>query len=396
MGAASGGTIRRSASYRIMSQDASSRSEQTDWRNRQAALADFGIRALRSFDLDTILQQGCIQVARGLDVPIAKVMQALPGQQELLIRAAVGLPPDVAVPGETRIPGEAGSAAGYALTVDEPVVSHIPTETRFRISEVVRRSRVVMSANVVIPTQDGPFGALEVDSLEERRFSPEDIDFLQVYAVMLGAAVERQRAGSVERTLMRELQHRVKNDLQVVTALLSLESSRTESFETRGRLESVASRVKSLRLVHERLFASGQVGRVDLADYIGALIRGRLRMHGLDADERIRLDLRLAPVTVDHDQAVSIGMTVNEFLTNSLKYAFPMGQGTISAALEQPAPDLLRLVVADNGIGMPARRREGGPGMGIRLIGMMVDQLRGRAEWSSEGGTRLTVTMPLR
>jgi two-component sensor histidine kinase len=379
-----------------MSQDAFERSEHADWRNRQAALADFGIQALRSFDLDTILQQGCVQVARGLDVPIAKVMQALPGQHELLLRATVGLPPDVAIPGETKVPSGGGSAAGYALTVDEPVVSHIPTETRFQVSEVVRRAQVVVSANVVIPTQDGPFGTLEVDSLEERRFSPEDIDFLRVYAVMLGAAVERQRAGSTARTLMRELQHRVKNDLQVVTALLSLESSRTDSFETRGRLESVASRVESLRLVHERLFAGGQVGRVDLADYIGALIRGRLRMHGLDSEERIRLEPSLAPVTVDHDQAVPIGMIVNEFMTNSLKYAFPMGQGVISAILEQPAPGLLRLVVADNGIGMPAHRREGAPGMGVRLIGMMVEQLGASAEWSAEGGTRLTVTMPLR
>lgn len=379
-----------------MSEDACGRSGYPDWRDRQAALADFGIQALRSLDLDSILRQGCIQVARGLGVPIAKVMQALPDRDELLVRAASGLSPDLAVQGETRIPGGDRSAAGYALTVNEPVICHIATETRFRVSEIVRRAGVAVSANVVIPTQDGPFGALEVDSLEERRFSPEDVDFLRIYAVLLGAAVERQRAGGAVLTLMRELQHRVKNDLQVVTALLSLESSRTDSFETRGRLESVASRVDSLRLVHERLFAGGQVGHVDLADYLRALVLGRLRMHGLDTDDRIKVNLKLDPVVADHDRAVSIGLTVNEFLTNSLKYAFPMGRGVITAVLEQPVPDLLRLVVADNGIGMPAQKREGAPGMGIRLIGMMADQFGGRVEWSSEGGTRLSLTMPLR
>ena len=158
-----------------MSESPSDRNHVDAWRDRQAALSEFGLHALRSVDLDPILQEACILVARGLHLPIAKVMQVLPGGEELLVRAVVGLPPGLAVPGETRVPGDSQSAAGYALTVDDPVISHIATETRFQISEIVRRAAVKVSLNVVIPTQDGPFGTLEVDSLEERSFSAEDI-----------------------------------------------------------------------------------------------------------------------------------------------------------------------------------------------------------------------------
>src|SRR5690606_25284780 len=129
----------------------------------------------------------------------------------------------LARPGETRVPGGKGSAAGYALLIRQPVISHVETETRFSISELVRRSNVRTSANAPIPLAEGKFGVLEVDSMDERECSRDDTDFLRSYANMIGAAVERQRAGSTVRNLMKELQHRVKNDLQIVTAMLTLE-----------------------------------------------------------------------------------------------------------------------------------------------------------------------------
>jgi hypothetical protein len=121
-----------------------------EWSEQQDALAEFGQFTLSSLDLDLILQRACELVARGLQAPIAKILQTLPGSDDLLIRAAVGLPPEIAVAGVTTVPGGRGSAAGYALLEGEPIISHIPTEIRFEVSEVVRRSNVVVSANVLI------------------------------------------------------------------------------------------------------------------------------------------------------------------------------------------------------------------------------------------------------
>jgi hypothetical protein len=121
-----------------------------EWSEQQDALAEFGQFTLSSLDLDLILQRACELVARGLQAPVAKILQTLPGSDDLLIRAAVGLPPEIAVAGVTTVPGGRGSAAGYALLEGEPIISHIPTEIRFEVSEVVRRSNVVVSANVLI------------------------------------------------------------------------------------------------------------------------------------------------------------------------------------------------------------------------------------------------------
>ena len=369
------------------------------WLDRQAVLADFGRYALSSSDLDAILQEGCELVARGLNVPIAKVMEALPGGQDLLVRAVVGIPPSLAEAGKTKVPGGGESAAGYALTKQEPVICHVPTETRFEISELVRRSRVRTSANVIIRGKLEPFGALEVDSLEDRTFTQDDINFLKTYAHLLAAAVERQRSGALvekfakeRETLLRELQHRIRNDLQVITALLSLEGRQAESIETRARLENVGARVNALRLVHDRLYATGKVGRVDLADYLKALCTDRFRLHGLAENGSVSLDLKLMPIEVEHDRAVAIGMVVNEFMTNSLKYAFPLGRGKIDVVLDAPEVNQARLVIADNGIGVPLHGRGEARGTGLRLIELFVQQLDATIEWSGPPGTRLTLS----
>src|SRR3954453_23578674 len=90
------------------------------WSEQQAALAEFGLVALRGKDLDAILQRACELVARGLRAPIAKVFEALLGRDELLLRAAVGVPSEVASAGTTTVPGGHGSAAGYVMLADEP------------------------------------------------------------------------------------------------------------------------------------------------------------------------------------------------------------------------------------------------------------------------------------
>jgi two-component sensor histidine kinase len=375
------------------------------WSEQQAALAEFGLVALRADDLDAILQRACELVARGLRAPIAKVAEALPGCDELLLRAAIGVPPEVATIGETQIPGGHGSAAGYTLLADEPVISHIPTETRFEPSQVVRQTGVVVSLNVLILCKNGAFGTLEVDCQEEREFTPDDINFLQTYANLLGAAVDRHRAhhqlaaAAAERAiLLRELQHRTQNDLTVVTSLLRMEARRAKRSETRWRLETVGERVESLALIYRRLYQSGATHAVDLAVYLAELVKRRFLMHGHDADhdDPIKLDLRLVSVEVNHDRAVAVGLIVNELVTNSLKYAFPLRRGTVTVSLERIEPGKARLLVADDGIGMPAEKARR-HGTGLELIPLLTKTAGGefRSEERDTGTAGiLTFTVP--
>jgi two-component sensor histidine kinase len=375
------------------------------WSEQQAALAEFGLIALRGGDLDAILQRACELVARGLRAPIAKVLEALPDRDELLLRAAVGVPSEVATTGKTTVPGGHGSAAGYIMLADEPVISHVATETRFEPSEVVRQTSVVVSLNVLILCEDRAYGTLEVDCQEEREFTTDDVNFLQTYANLLGAAVDRYRAhhqlaaAAAERAvLLRELQHRARNDMAVVTSFLRMEARRAKRSETRRRLESVGQRVESLALIYGRLYQSGATHAVDLAGYLAELVRQRFLMHGHepDDDSPIKLHLHLVPVEVNHDRAIAMGLIVNELVTNSLKYAFPLRRGTVTVSLEWIEPGKACLLVADDGIGMPTEQARG-HGTGLELIPLLTKMTGGefrREERDTGTAGILTFTVP--
>jgi hypothetical protein len=137
---------------------------------RQRALAEFGLFALRSSDINDVLQEACKQVARGLDVPIAK-LAVLQESGDLLLRGAVGLA-EFAVVGETILPGGTKSALGYGLLARAPVVSVVDEERRFDPSDLVRRSGVKVSANVVIWIDGQPFAGLEADSKTDWNVTP--------------------------------------------------------------------------------------------------------------------------------------------------------------------------------------------------------------------------------
>ena len=369
---------------------------------QQAALAEFGRHALESENLEFILQKACELVSHGLRVKIAKVLEARAGGDKILLRAAIGIPPDIARPGVTEVPADSGSAAGHALKTGQPVISDVDSETRFEIAQIVRAVGARTSANVIILGREAPYGVLEVDSVEPRAFTEDDLHFLQTYANLISAAVDRQRtqqrlaelAGQRE-LLLNELQHRTKNDLHMILAMLTLEAGQTDNVEVRARLDNVRGRVEALGLLNERLAVSAAVDRVELADYLADLCQARFHMRGQQSgSEGIRLALDLAPLSIDRRRALSVGLVANEFVTNSLKYAFPLGTGVVSVTLDKPAPGRIRLLLADDGIGI--RRDPGRPhgGLGLRLVDLLARQLGAETHWSTTDGTQLEIRFP--
>ena len=247
----------------------------------------------------------------------------------------------------------------------------------------MRRSDVVVSANVLIAGASEAFGTLEVDTLTERTFTQSDISFLRNYANLLAAAVDRHKAhrervaSAEERSvLLQELQHRTQNDMAIITSMLRMEARRAKRSETRHRLENVGQRVEVLALVYRRLYVTGMTDAVNLATYLDELVKRRFLMHGLERDDTVKLDLALAAIEVDHSQAVAVGLIVNELVTNCLKYAFPLRRGTVSVSLERAGPGRARLTVADDGIGMPADQVRG-HGIGLELAPVLAKMAHG-------------------
>jgi two-component sensor histidine kinase len=362
---------------------------------QQAVLAEFGEFALRTDDLDQILNEACRLVGRALGTDLAKVMERQADGRTLLVRAGVGWKPGIV--GQHTITTEEDTSTAHALATDDPVTSpNLAQDKRFKVACFVTDHGVKALVNVLIRGTDGnpPYGILEVDSREPRQFTGTDTDFLRTYANLLADAIERVRvlralhaAVADKERLLRELQHRVKNNLQMVASLVRLQERRARSAEARRELLAVGRRIGTLGLVYDKLYAAGEVERVDLGTYLGELGAGLLRLHAEEAP-RVHLRLDIASLVVPLDKAVPLGLIANEFVTNSFKYAFEGEPGTIGLELGRSDAGKARLRLWDDGKGLP---RDHQAGTGLLLVDGFARQVGGRAEWEVDGGTRLTV-----
>jgi PAS domain S-box-containing protein len=212
-----------------------------------------------------------------------------------------------------------------------------------------------------------------------------------------------RRALDDKSTLLKELYHRVKNNLQLIISLFNLQARSMRDAGTQRALLEAANRVRAMSLVHERLYQSRTLGAIALDEYIGELceqLASAASAHG----RGIALALDVAPLDVGLDIAVPLGLLLNELVSNSLKHAFPeRRRGTIrvtlgrEAALEG-APDsqvhdaLLRLTVSDDGIGLPPDAdRTSTQTFGLRLVGALSDQLHAELSFENHGGACITL-----
>ena len=365
---------------------------------QQSALAKFGELALSSDDLDEILTEACRLVGDALHTELAKVMELQPDGQTLLVRAGVGWKPGVV--GHATVWADSSSSEGVALQTGEPVTSDdLDAEERFSHPDFLKDNGVKAMVNVIIIGAEGkrPYGILEVDSRAPRRFTREDVTFLQTYANLLAAAVNRFQTMQELRELvaekdrlLRELQHRVKNNLQMITALVGLQQRRAASAEAKAELAAIGERIETLRLLHDKLYAAGELERVDLAPYLTEVSAALLEFHR-DSGVNVSLRTDLERVHVTPETAVPLGLIVNEFVTNSMKYAFRGGRGSLGLELRTDAHGAPTLTLWDDGAGF-AETPSGGTGM--RLINGLLGQLDATSHWDGRDGARLVIILP--
>lgn len=367
---------------------------------QQRVLAKFGEFALKAYELEDVLQEACRLVGEALHTDLAKVMELQADRKTLLVKAGVGWKPGVV--GHTTVTASVGSSEGHALQTHHAVTSDdIATEKRFVYAQFLKDNGVHALVNVIILGAEGepPYGLLEVDSKKPRHFTEDDILFLQTYANLLGSAVQRFQATEALRQavqdrerLLEELQHRIKNNLQMITAFVHTQRRRAESEEARNELVAIGHRIETLRLVHDKLYSAGEVDRVDLAPYLTELSGALLKFHG-DAAGKIRLLTDVARVYVSPETAIPLGLIVNEFVTNSMKYAFDKTDGAVGLEITSSETDLPTVTLWDDGRGFK-EKPTGGTGM--RLINGLLNQLGTKPQWNGEGGTRLVFELPQR
>jgi two-component sensor histidine kinase len=351
--------------------------------DQHTILAAFGRFALGARDMDDLMQEAARLAAKGLGAGFSKVLEHEAGTDMLLLRAGIGWR-DGAI-GVVRLPPGATSPAGYAFATGAPTVSNdLSADHRFGLPPLLADHGIRREVNVVIRGEGPPFGVLEVDDTAPGLFSSADISFLEALANTLGLALERKRdIAERERLLaergllLAEVHHRVRNSLQLVHTVLTLQANDAEDAEARRLLDLSALRVMTIAAVHERLYQGERFDAVEMRGYMLSLIEAlRAGLVALAPGRSVALEAETGAFWPPQ-RAQVLGMVLAELVTNALKY----GSGEIRVRFA--VSDMIgRLEVEDDGAGLPEGfEPQSGGGLGMRIVREL---LRGQ-------GGRLTV-----
>jgi len=209
-------------------------------------------------------------------------------------------------------------------------------------------------------------------------------------------AEERIRSSLAEKeVLLKEVHHRVKNNLQIISSLLDLQSEFITDLQLRGCFLESQNRIRSMALIHERLYGAEDFASIDFEEYVKDLSRSLFESYVVDP-RQIYLELDAGKISLDISRAIPCGLIINELVSNSLKHAFPDGRsGEISIRFKADADGWITLEIADTGVGLPAGLDFRNTGtLGLELVNLLAQQLRGEVAIRSSPGTRFIVRFP--
>jgi PAS domain S-box-containing protein len=194
-----------------------------------------------------------------------------------------------------------------------------------------------------------------------------------------------------KEVLLREIHHRVKNNMEIISSLLNMQIRHVEEEEAENVLLESQGRVKSMAMIHEKLYQSKSLSKINFKEYVENLVSDIFYSYGIKKGT-IEPDLEIEDINIDIDTAIPLGLIINELVTNSVKYAFPKCKGSIKIKLKS-SQDQLELTLADNGVGLPDDLDyKYTDSLGLQLINGLVGQIDGEIELDKSHGTQFKIT----
>ena len=367
---------------------------------QQELLAELGVLALQRSSFTDMLDHTARMTAEGLGAEFCKIMEYIPAEKRLLVRAGVGWGEGVV--GKATVGADLGSPAGYALQTGKPVISnHLENEERFRTPELLVEHGIRRAMNVILQGDGLPFGVLEVDSRSEGEFGEHDITFLQGAANILGMAIEQQQyqrklqaALDRHQILLKEVNHRVKNSLQVVSSMLHLQANAVGDPALSERLMEASTRILAVGRAYNRLAYNADYENIDLIAYLREVAED---LEAAVAPCKIQLDTP-EEIPFAADRAILVALIVNELILNAGRHAYPDSpDGLIRLQLVLGDDKTVSISVSDDGVGLPA---DFNPALTKRLGTRIVQALAGQlgaelTRQESTRGTHLTLVVPV-
>jgi two-component sensor histidine kinase/ActR/RegA family two-component response regulator len=384
---------------------------------QQAALAGFGSFALGESDLGKVLTEAARVCAKSLGVPFCKVCRYRSEENDLLVEAGVGWHPGVV--GGVVSRADRTSPQGRAFITGEPVIcADVTKDTSFVLPSFFAEHGIISTLDVVIKKKEGQaWGVLEIDNPKRHVYDKHDVNFVTGFANVLAEAVSSAKRSAVAQlaftqmkemvadrdrllliqarllsekgVLAQELQHRVRNNLQLVFGMLN--RAEATGLDKAG-VDAISRRVLALAKVYDHLLGAGLTRTIDFGRYLCALCEA---FEDMESSRRRDIALVCNPksMQLDLDTATPLGLVVAELISNSYLHAFPNGKGTITVSLTGGEPENNGTIsFADDGVGFTAKGKSNRRGTG--LVKRLMEQIDGTAEVQSKHGTTWVLTFP--
>lgn len=296
-------------------------------------------------------------------------------------------------------------------------ISHVDANPEETINPILRDYLVQSILSVAIKIKGELYGFISVvESEKHRHFEASEIQLLQSIAHQIGGAIENAqlyteltrevsdrataeaqlRSSLKEKeTLLKEVHHRVKNNLQVISSLLRLQLTSSNAPNISDLIRDSQSRIQSMALVHELLYQSEDLSTIDLGQYLEFLTHSLMASYQSQA-QQIDIQTSCDSFDVNIETAITCGLLLNELVSNAIKHAFPTGeQGTVQVSIERGDTNI-NLIVQDNGVGLKEDHSEvHRNSLGLKLIDSFINQLDAKMSLTTGAGTRYEIKMPI-
>ena len=376
------------------------------WAEETSVMAELGRIISSSLDIDEVYESLCEEIRKL--IPFDRMSLNLINYESETESPIWALGTDV--PGR-RTGDVVPFAVAEVVRARSPILLQVETE-----AEVEHQFPVLLPSynaglrsfmSVPLLDRDTVIGVLHIRSKDRGVYTHRHLNLLERIGNQIAGAIansqlyaeqrvaeERIRTSLDEKeVLLKEVHHRVKNNLQVISSLLNLQSRNFDDERARDILMQSRGRVRAMALIHEQLYQSNDLTRIPFGVYIQKLTGDLYRTYQVDSNH-VTVTITAGDLLVGIDTAIPCGLIINELVSNSLKHAFPAGvPGEILIALEVDKERNFTLTVSDNGVGIPHALDLRNPeSLGMQLVSSLVDQLGATVEIDRSSGTRITIT----
>jgi two-component sensor histidine kinase len=381
--------------------------------SQQAALAHFGSFAFRESDVLKVLTEAARICAECLNVPYSKVCRYRKEENDLLIEAGHGW--HAGVIGNVVSRADVTSPQGRAFITGKPsICDDLRNDNDFALPSFYAEHGIVSTVDVVIKSGDGqPYGVLEIDNNQQHDYDQHDIEFLTGFANVLAEAVatsermcilqntiekmktlveEKDRLLEQKKVMAEELQHRVRNNLQLVHGMLNKQLDDTHDRAGQRGIKAISRRVSTLAQVYDHLLGNEMTRTTDFGSYVKSLCANLAEIQATGGSVTLICDSDT--IVLDLDVVTALGIVVAEVVTNSYEHAFPDGKsGSILVSARRTGGNFASITISDNGSGFLAKPDSKRHGLG--LVRRLVEQIRGSATIDSNDGTVWSIQIPV-